>query len=91
MRPQKRLDAPAQVRIAGAGLFQEGRPLGRVVFLHRLEEDRSFTHRALLYNRHCRGRGLRRVVLNVPAVGHRLSMRNRRRNHAMFLQTRCAF
>ena len=91
MRLKQRLDAPPQVRIASAGVIQVSRPLGRVVFLHRLEEDRSFTHRATLYNRGCRGRGLRCVVLTMPQVGHRLPMRNRRRNYAILLRNRCAF
>ena len=65
MRLEQSLDAPAQVWIAGAGLFQERRPESLVVFLHRLEEDRSFTHRATLYNGGFRGRGLRCVVRTV--------------------------
>src|SRR5262249_29569 len=45
---KKRLDSPAQVRIAGAGLVQVGRPFDRVVALQRLEEDLPFAHGASL-------------------------------------------
>ena len=67
-------------------VIQVSRPLGRVVFLDRLEEDRSFTHRAHFTIVVAGDVACGASFLTMPQVGHRLPMRNRGRNHAILLR-----
>ena len=80
------LDALTQLPIAGAGLVQEGRPLGRVGLS---SASKKIARSAIaLHSAAGACRDVARGVSSRPRPrGHRLPMRNRRRNHATFLRS----